>query len=118
VPDETPSPESTADGRLDAFAARAADGAVELAKSLPAAVDEVASGTGRALGDAERRLQAGSDSGLLAGASLSAGLALGLLAAGAPRLAVVFALAPAAAFGLTLLQRRTDRDRLDRSLVN
>jgi uncharacterized protein (DUF2342 family) len=108
-------------GPIDALAARAseaADGTVELAKGLPAAVDEVAAGTGRVLGDAQRNLRAGSDSGLLAGASLSAGLALGLLVGGAPRLAVILALVTAAAFGITLAERRADGRRLERGFVN
>lgn len=123
-PAEAASPaqiDSPGEGRLDAIAARAgeaAEGAVELAKGLPATVDEVAAGTTRVLGDAQRSLQAGSDSGLLAGASLSAGLALGLLVGRAPRLAVVLALVPAAAFGVTLVERRAESGRLESALVN
>lgn len=116
-----PADTASGEGRLDAFAARAseaAEGAVELAKGLPATVDEVATSTGRVLGDAQRNLQAGSDSGLLAGASLFAGLALGLLLGRAPRLTVVLALVPAAAFGITLVERRAESRNLDSGLVN
>lgn len=74
----------------------------ELAQRLP----EAAATTRSAVEDAARRMEAGSDEMLTAGTTLSLGLAIGLLIGGAPRLLVALALVPAAAMGMTLLDRR------------
>jgi hypothetical protein len=98
------------DGPLDALATKAADtldGAVELARGLPETVDRAAATTGRALGEAQRTVQGGSDAALLAGASMTAGLALGLLVGRAPRLVVAVALVPAAVLAIALVDRRS-----------
>ena len=50
-------------------------------------------------------MEAGSDEALAVGASLSVGLAIGLLLGGANRLLVVLALIPATAMSFTLLDR-------------
>jgi hypothetical protein len=72
---------------------------------------EAAAATRGAVDEAARRLSAGSDTGLAVGASFSIGLALGLLVAGAGRILVALALIPAAAMGLTLLDRGSARAR-------
>lgn len=109
-----------ADGRgpagiLDALASRAADavdGAAQLARTLPAGIDRAASTTGRTLDEAQRAVSTGSDTALFGGASLAAGLALGLLVGGAPRLVVGVALLPAAALAMALADRRAGRQDL------
>jgi hypothetical protein len=50
-------------------------------------------------------MEAGSDEMLAVGASLSLGLAIGMLIGGAPRILVAIALIPATAMGFTLLDR-------------
>jgi hypothetical protein len=50
-------------------------------------------------------MESGSDEALAVGASLSIGLAMGLLLGGANRLLVVLALIPATAMSFTLLDR-------------
>jgi hypothetical protein len=109
-PDESASAAET--GPLEALASRAAetlDGAVELARGLPETVDRAATTTGRALGDAQRTVQGGSDAALLAGASMTAGLALGLLVGRVPRPVVAVALVPAAVLAMALVDRRSER---------
>lgn len=99
-------------GPLDALASKATetlDGAVELARGLPETVDRAAATTGRALGDAQRTVQGGSDAALLAGASMTAGLAIGLLVGRVPRLVVAVALVPAAVLAMALVDRRSER---------
>jgi hypothetical protein len=75
----------------------------ELAQRLP----EAAATTRMAVEDATRRMEAGSDEMLSAGTTLSLGLAIGLLIGGANRFLVALALIPAAAMGMTLLDRRS-----------
>lgn len=89
---------------------RAAAG--DVANNVRGAAENVASripeaaATGRAAVDeAARRIETGSDEMLTAGATLSLGLAIGLLIGGASRILVVLALIPAAAMGMTLLDR-------------
>jgi hypothetical protein len=57
--------------------------------------------------DTQRALDQMSDQGLLAGASFSLGLGVGLLVSGANRLLVFLVLAPAAAMLATLMGRET-----------
>jgi hypothetical protein len=59
--------------------------------------------------DAMRAIERGSDDRLSAGATLSLGLAIGMLIGGAPRLLIVLALAPAAAIGLQIVDRQKGR---------
>jgi hypothetical protein len=86
--------------RQVADAAGAAAG--EVANRLPAA----AATTREAIDEASRQMEAAPTDVLVAGTSLSVGVALGLLLGGSPRLLVALALIPAAAMGATLLERR------------
>ena len=110
------------DGPFAAVASRASDvidGAAELARTLPDQIDHAAGTTGRVVEDTQRTLQRGSDEALLAGASIAAGVAVGLLVGRAPRLVVMLGLLPAIAMGLTLAQRHGVMPRAgDRPLVN
>lgn len=60
-------------------------------------------------GVALERIEAGSDQQISAGATMSLGLAIGMLLGGAPRLLIALALLPVAAIGLVLLDRRAPR---------
>lgn len=53
-----------------------------------------------------RAIEGGTDQGLTTGATLSLGLAVGLLIGGAPRLLVLGALIPAAAIGIQMMDRQ------------
>jgi hypothetical protein len=75
------------------------------AETVAANVPAAAAQTRAALDDAARRIETGSDEMLTAGTTLSLGVAIGMLVGGAPRLLVALALIPAAAMGLTLLDR-------------
>jgi hypothetical protein len=86
--------------RQVADAAGAAAG--EVANRLPAA----AATTREAIDEASRQMEAAPTDVLVAGTSLSVGVALGLLLGGSPRLLVALALIPAAAMGATLMERR------------
>ncbi len=70
-----------------------------------ARLPEAAATTRGAVEEANRAMRAGSDEMLVAGTTLSIGLAVGLLIGGASRLLVVLAVIPAAAMGFTLLDR-------------
>ena len=96
--------ESTASNIASAtrdVATEVADRANAVAARLP----EAAATTRGAVEEATRRMEAGSNEMLAMGASLSLGLAIGLLVGGAPRLLVAAALVPATAMGFTLLDR-------------
>jgi hypothetical protein len=82
-------------------AGEVADRASAVAARLP----EAAATTRDAVEEAARRMEAGSDQMLAVGASLSLGLALGMLVGGANRLLVAIALIPATAIAFTLLDR-------------
>ncbi len=82
-------------------ATEVADRAGAMASRLP----DAAATTRDAVEEAARRMEAGSDEMLAMGASLSLGLAIGMLVGGANRLLVAFALIPATATGFTLLDR-------------
>src|SRR5262245_41299125 len=73
------------------------------------ALPEVARASRGAIDDLFRVIEGGSDQQVTAGISLSLGLAIGMLVAGAPRPIVLAALAPVAVMGLTLADRRADR---------
>lgn len=81
------------------------DAAADAATRLPALV----STTRAALGDADRRIQAGTDEMLAVGTVTAFGFAVGLLIGGAGRLLVAAALVPVAMMGLTLLDRSSAR---------
>lgn len=76
-----------------------------VANEAVARLHEATQATRQAVEDANRAIQGGSDEALMAGTTLSVGLALGLLLGGANRLLVILALIPAAAMGFTLLDR-------------
>ena len=91
---------------------------MELAQGLPENVDRAAATTGRALGEAQRTVQGGPDAALLAGASMTAGLALGLLVGRVSRLVVTVALVPAAVLAMALVDRRSGRSVGGETLLN
>jgi hypothetical protein len=82
-------------------ATEVADKASAVASRLP----EAAATTRSAVEEAARRMEAGSDEMLAMGASLSLGLAIGMLLGGANRILVALALIPVTAMGFTLLNR-------------
>jgi hypothetical protein len=84
-----------------------ANGVRGAAETVAARLPEAAATTRAAVDEAARRIETGSDEMLTAGATLSLGLALGLLIGGASRILVTLALIPAAAMGLTLLDRHS-----------
>ena len=59
--------------------------------------------------DALQRIEAGSDQQISAGATMSLGLAIGMLLGGAPRILIALALVPVAAIGIVMLGRRPVR---------
>jgi hypothetical protein len=75
------------------------------AETVASRLPEAAAQTRAAVDEAARRIETGSDEMLTAGTSLSLGLAIGMLIGGAPRILVALALVPAAAMGLTILDR-------------
>jgi ABC-type uncharacterized transport system ATPase subunit len=78
-------------------------GAIEnVGRSVP----EVARASRSAVDDMFRAIETGSDERVSAGVTLSLGLAIGMLLGGAPRLLILAALAPVAAMGLVLQDRR------------
>jgi hypothetical protein len=88
-------------------AQQAAAGVRNVADELAQRLPDAAATTRSAVEDAARRMEAGSDEMLSAGTTLSLGLAIGLLIGGANRFLVALALIPAAAMGMTLLERRS-----------
>ncbi|MEJ7748344.1 MAG: hypothetical protein WKF56_03515 [Candidatus Limnocylindrales bacterium] len=85
-----------------------AGAAMDVASEAVGRLPDAAASTRVALADASRTIRAGSDESLSAGTLVSFGFALGLLVGGANRLLVMVALVPAAAMGLTLLDRQTN----------
>ena len=83
------------------IASDVADRAVAAAQRLP----DAATATGAQIERANLAIQGESDEVLAVGASLSLGLAMGLLLGGANRLLVILALIPATAMGFTLFDR-------------
>ena len=87
----------------------AADTVRSVANEAVARLPEAAATTRDAITDARRTIDSGSDESLSAGTLVAFGFALGLLVGGANRLLVMLALVPAAAMGLTLLDRQSTR---------
>ena len=87
----------------------AADTVRGVANEAVARVPEAAATTRDAIADARRTMDSSSDETLSAGTLVAFGFALGLLVGGANRLLIMLALVPAAAMGLTLLDRQTTR---------
>ncbi len=77
----------------------------ERASAVAARLPEAAATTRGAMEEVARRMEGGSDQMLAVGASLSLGLAIGMLIGGGPRILVAVALIPATAMGFTLLDR-------------
>jgi hypothetical protein len=106
---DSPSRATAADEGHDRdFATATRDVATEVAdraSAVAARLPEAAATTKVAVEEAARRMEAGSDQMLAVGASLSLGLALGMLVGGANRLLVAVALIPATAMAFTLLDR-------------
>ena len=100
---------SSADDNTDRdFATATREVATEVAdraSAVAARRPEAAATTKDAVEEAARRMEAGSDQMLAVGASLSLGLALGMLVGGANRILVAVALIPATAMAFTLLDR-------------
>ena len=95
--------ETTTRGTSRDVAANVRGAAETVAARLP---DAAAQARG-AVDEAARRIETGSDEMLTAGTTLSLGLAIGMLVGGAPRVLVALALIPAAAMGLTILDRNS-----------
>lgn len=87
----------------------AADTVMSVANDAAARLPEAAATTRVAIADARRAIDSGSDETLSAGTLVAFGFALGLLVGGANRLLVLLSLVPAAAMGLTLLDRQSSR---------
>ncbi|HVA84797.1 MAG TPA: hypothetical protein VNF73_00620 [Candidatus Saccharimonadales bacterium] len=85
----------------------AAEGARDVAGEIVTRLPGAAASTRDVVGQANVQMRSSSNETLIAGASLSLGLAIGLLVAGSNRLLVVTALIPAAAMGATLMERRS-----------
>jgi hypothetical protein len=109
---------STAAPKLDhAEDARDIAGTVlGVAQDAVSRIPDAASSTREAISDATRTMQAGSSARLSAGTLIAFGFAFGLLIGGAHRLLVLAALIPAAAMGVTLLDRGATPQR-DRPLT-
>jgi hypothetical protein len=78
-------------------------------------VPHVARVSRSAIGDVYALIESGSDERVSAGVTLSLGLAIGLLIGGAPRLVIAIALAPLAAMGFVLADRRATAARASRA---
>jgi len=88
-------------------ASTAASTVAGVANDAMTRLPEAAATTREALSEAGRTITAGSDEQLSAGTLVAVGFALGMLVGGANRLLVLLALVPAAAMGLTLLERQS-----------
>jgi hypothetical protein len=107
-----PQDTSSTNGNSSTTSGGAKDQARDVANNVRGAAEtvanrlpEAAAQTRAAVDEAARRIETGSDEMLTAGTSLSLGLAIGMLIGGAPRILVALALVPAAAMGLTILDR-------------
>jgi hypothetical protein len=104
-PSKTTRPADASDRDFVAATREVATEVADRAGSVAARLPEAAATTRVAVEEAARRMEAGSDQMLAVGASLSLGLALGMLVGGANRLLVAVALIPATAMAFTLLDR-------------
>jgi hypothetical protein len=82
-----------------------ADTVAGVAGEVGARFPEAAAGTSKALGDAGRLIQTGSDDTLKLAGAMSVGFALGLFVGGANRLLVIAALVPTGLIATTLAER-------------
>jgi len=109
TPRSTESDDETAVQQAKETVRDVADQVRNVASEAAARLPEAAATTRDAIVDAQRRIDSGSDETLSAGTLVAFGFALGLLVGGANRLLVMLALVPAAAMGLTLLDRQNPR---------
>jgi hypothetical protein len=100
----------TARAAVTEAVADAATTAGSLAADASTRIPADASTTRAAFDDANRRIRASSDDMLRLGTTLSFGVVVGMLVAGANRLLVAAALVPLTMFGLTMLERSSARD--------
>jgi len=107
TPRSTSSTDDTAVQQAKEAVRDAADTVLSVANDAAARLPDAAASTRDAIIDARRAIDSGSDETLSAGTLVAFGFALGLLVGGANRLLVILALVPAAAMGLTLLDRQT-----------
>jgi hypothetical protein len=98
--------EGSSNGGPSQTAKAVAGNVSNVASEAVARLPEATQATRQAVEEANRAIQGGSNETLMAGTTLSVGLALGLLLGGANRLLVILALIPAAAMGFTLLDRQ------------
>ena len=82
-----------------------ADTVAGVASDVGARLPDAAAETGKAIGDAGRLIQTGSDDTLKLAGAMSVGFALGLFAGGAPRVLVLAALLPTGLIATTLAER-------------
>jgi hypothetical protein len=82
-----------------------ADTVAGVAGEVGARFPEAAAGTTKALGEAGRLIQTGSDDTLKLAGAMSVGFALGLFVGGANRLLVIAALVPTGLIATTLAER-------------
>ena len=75
-------------------------------ENVSRSVPDVARASRKSFDDMFKAIETGSDERVSAGVTLSLGLAIGMLLGGAPRLLILVALAPVAAMGLVLQDRR------------
>jgi hypothetical protein len=101
----------TAETSRTAAVADAAGTVRSAAEDAVSRLPDVAATTRSAIEDANRQMRSGSDEMLSVGSVLSFGFARGLLIGGASRILVAVALIPAAAMGLTLMDRVSRRGR-------
>jgi hypothetical protein len=101
----------TAETSRTAAVADAAGTVRSAAEDAVSRLPDVAATTRSAIEDANRQMRSGSDEMLSVGSVLSFGFAMGLLIGGASRILVAVALIPAAAMGLTLMDRVSRRGR-------
>lgn len=104
-PTRTMSANSGNDRDLATATREVATEVADRASSVAARLPDAAASTKEVVEEAARRMEAGSDEMLAVGASLSLGLAIGMLVGGANRLLVAIALIPAMAMAFTLLDR-------------
>jgi hypothetical protein len=93
----------------------AADAVRSVADGVVARVPDAASAARDAIVESDRQLRGSSDEMLTIGATLSFGLATGLLLAGANRMLVAIAMVPIGAIGFRLLARSAGQRRLQGS---
>jgi hypothetical protein len=81
----------------------------EAVDTVRTSLPEMAKASRDLASDALQRIEAGSDQQISAGATMSLGLAIGMLLGGAPRILIALALVPVAAIGIVMLGRRPAR---------